>query len=325
MKRYRRLLALVGLSLLLHVLAITWIVGSPAPTFNTPLEAPPAPLALRLQPLQQRALPPAQEVQADVAPLPLPPPKPTPAPSPASEPESAPLAPSVAASPAASAPMPATTPSDAQEPVQMPSRYRARMPPGGTLTYTITRTGQPPVAAHLHWQTLDGAYTLQYDGVMGVLAAQGVTSDAGVAPRTASVQQPGGSVTATTFAIDTITIDGRDYPNSVGSQDRGSLLLQLTGMGLAQPEQLRGVVEVYVATPAGPEIERFQVVGDDTIPTPMGDFATRHLMQLVRVGEPRLEIWLAPGLRWLPVQLRLTAADGAVATQTVTAIADQAP
>ena len=324
MKRYRRLLALVGLSLLLHVLAISWIARRPGPAADAALEAPPAPLALRLQPL-----PPAPEAPA---PAPLPPSEPKVAdPAPAPEPEAALPAPSVAANPPPAPPAPpapppaATAPSDADAPVQMPSRYRSRMPRGATLAYTLTRTGQPPAAARMHWQTAGDAFTLQYDGVMGVLASQGATNDAGVAPQSASAQQTGGSVVATTFATGSITIGGRDYQNSVGSQDRGSLLLQLTGMGLSEPDQLRGVVEVYVAVAAGPEIEKFQVVEDETIPTPMGDIATRHLVQLVRAGEPRLEIWLAPERRWLPVQLRLSAPDGTVATQTVTAITDQAP
>lgn len=44
------------------------------------------------------------------------------------------------------------------------------------------------------------------------------------------------------------------------------------------------------------------------------------MAQLAPEGAPRLEIWLAPGQAWLPVQLRLTLADGAVRTQTLDAV-----
>jgi len=312
MKYHRRLLALVALSLLLHLLAIVWIAQRPAPASPPLLEAAPAPLLLRLQPAVPPPTPPAPAPALASMPVPA-------VPAPRLTPEARAAAPAPALAPAAAPPL-ETAPPD--EPVQMPSRYRARMPPGATLAYTLTRGVAAPVAATLQWTSDGDAYSLHSAGILGTLTSQGATSDAGVAPHTASTQNADGSVASTTFGLGTIAIDGRDYPNSVGSQDRASMLLQLIGMGLAEPDQVRGVIEIYVATATGPVIAKFQVVDDEEVATPLGALAARHLVQLVRTGEPRLEIWLAPGQRWLPVQLRLNAPDGTVSTQTIASIAD---
>jgi hypothetical protein len=307
MKRYRRLLALVALSLLLHVLAIGWVAHYPAPAMNAMLEAPPARLALRLQtaaPHETPAPAPEPVLPPEPAAQPAPPAQPTPNRTRKIVNDAAPASAPVPAAPVA-APSPASSvdpqPPGADVPVQMPGRYRARMPPGATLAYTLVRTGEAPATARLQWQTDGNTYTLLHDGVMGTLASEGGTGDAGVSPGVGTATQANGSKVAATFTRRTIAI------------------------GLAEPDQVHGVIEVYVAAPAGPEIEKFQVMEDETLATPMGDIATRHLVQLVRAGEPRLEIWLAPAWRWLPVQLRLSAPDGTVATQTVTAIADQGP
>lgn len=330
MKRYQRLLALVGLSLLLHLLALTWVTHQARPTIGVPVAAPHAPLALRLQPAQ-RAPTPASE--------PAPAPEPTtassaPAPAPRQEPEritapaaSTPLA-VPDAPPTASAAPPAPPPSGPpglEAIVQMPGRYRSDLPPSTSITYTVTRAGRAQTEAQLRWDTDGATYTVRSDGVMGKLSAQGGGSDAGVSPRTAEEQRDGGATVATAFSVDTIVIDGRDYPNNVGSQDRASLLLQLTGMGLTAPNQLRNAIEIYVAGARAPEIMKFQAGDDEELATPLGAIATRHLVQVVRTGEARLEIWLAPARGWVPVQLRLTAQDGAVSTQTVTRIDSAGP
>jgi hypothetical protein len=323
MKHYRRLLALVALSLFLHLLALTWARHQVLPTMGVAVEAPPPPLALRLQ--QTPPLPAPEPVPEPPPPAPaadLPPPPAKIAapdagnPAPAAEVPAAP-ADTVAAAPAAALP---AGPTGQAAIMRMPGRYRSDLPPSTAITYTVTRPGRAPTAAQLRWDTDGATYTVHSDGILGKLSAQGSGSDAGVSPKTAEEQRTGGKTVTTLFSVDTIAIDGRDYPNNVGSQDRASLLLQLTGMGLTAPIQLRNVIEIFVAGPREPDVMTFQAGEDEELATPLGAIATCHLVQVTRPGAARLEIWLAPALGWVPVQLRLTAPNGAASTQTVTRI-----
>lgn len=312
MKHSRRMLALVALSLLVHLLLLGLVARPRLTSQGAALQAPPAPLALHLHPL------PPQAAQSPLPPA-------TPLPQTATR-AAAPArhvlqpVPPAAASVATQEATPASLEPSQPAMVQMPGRYKVRMPASMTLAYTIVRDGQAPQAASLAYVTDGDNYTMTITGVTGTLSARGANSDDGIAPQTATEQRADGSTVTTGFRQNTIAIDGREYQNSSGSQDRASLLLQLTGMGLANPDQIEDVIEIYVAGTREPEIMRLQVVEDNPLATPLGTMATRHLVQLVRPGESRLEIWLAPERRWIPVQLRTTAPDGAVSTQTITRI-----
>jgi hypothetical protein len=314
MKRYRRLLGLGALSLLLHVLVIKAI----GPTVVARREAPAAPLALRLQP------PPAPDAPVDVpAPLPVPMAAAT-SPVPAATPASVPVAP---AAPAPAPPAPATapvTPLDNVVAGGMPSRYRVRMPPSGTLDYVLTRHDGVQAPAQIAWTTSGNTYTVAADGVTGPLSSTGTLGDTGIAPAEGRMRLANGGDITATFGADGIVIGANTYANGIGSQDQASLLLQLVGMGLAEPEQVAGELAINVATAEGPVVMRFDVTENEDLATPLGVFGTRHLTQMAGPGQARLEIWLAPERGWLPVQLRVTAADGTVTTQAITRM-DAAP
>lgn len=281
-----------------------------------------------------------------VAPAAAPPSRPRPAPRPAPAPKvpagaaeiaaaaqapESPAAPSAPATPAGQ-PAPDAT-ADAPPLVQMPSRYRVRMPEPVLLTYTQTRqsAGGAPEAlpdARIDWRSDGERYALNMDGVLGRLSSRGGSGDAGVRPRSAAEDDGGGGggggkVTEFENGEVRFRASGRSVPDSVGIQDRASLLMQLAGIGLGEPEQLRGTVEVVVAGAADAVIERFEMAGVELLPTALGPIEAWHLAQPVVPGRARLEVWLAPARGWLPVQLRLTGADGVAATQTVSAITPQ--
>jgi hypothetical protein len=329
--RHRRLVALGGLSLLLHLLALAWIdalVAPPPPRIG-------APIALRLvhKPAAAQTTVAAQSAQPQAAlasPLAHASGQARPA-----LPPMRPLLPSPgAADPAAPAPAPASA-APGIAPLQMPGRYRVRPPPSARLSYAVTRTvpGRLPVAgeaAQLAWEYVGGAYRLRLDGVLGRLESEGGEDDAGIAPSHASEAGAGGGAGLTRFNREQGRIEhgalAASEPLNLGSQDRASVLMQLAGIGLAEPDQVQDTLEIVVAGAGGARIARWQVVGKEELATPAGVFAAVRLAQLAPAGEARVEVWLAPERSWLPVQLRVTQADGSVANQVLTQMeTDAAP
>jgi len=344
--RHRRLLALGGLSLLLHLLALAWIGGRVDLAVR---QAQGVAIALRLErasaaPVQAAA----EEAATAAAPVQAPP-------SPAREPVEKAAAPAMlpplqallpAAADADQSPqtdaLPAPAPATPAPPASgnprgaavqtMPGRYQVRMPPSARLRYALSRSapGRPPTPAgdaQLVWEAGAGRYQLRLDGVLGLLESEGGGDDAGIAPEQASEHADGGGGRITRFdrTHGRIASDsGKDEALYLGSQDRASVLLQLAGMGIAAPEQMQGTIEVMVIGPDGARIVRYAVLGRETLSTGAGELATVRLAEQSAPGTRRVEFWLAPERNWMPVQLRVTEPDGSIANQVVTSI-DTAP
>lgn len=300
--RHARLLALGGLSLLLHGALFAWLdarIAAPSPAPATPG------LAVRLaQPLPLVGTPPA------------PAPQPMPIPDPAED--GAPPAPvtDAAATPATAADV-ASAATQGGEAFQMPSRYRVTMPPAVTLDYEVRGPSGPAGEARLQWDTDGVEYRMTLDGILGAIESEGGSDDAGIAPQRASYRIGAGSAQVS-FERERRAIVfgsvGRSAQDRPGSQDGATVLMQLAGIGLADPDQLQDAVDIYVGRADKAAVERFQVLGRERIDTPLGPIDTLHL---ARAGRLPLEIWLAPERGWLPVQLRVGAPDGSVRTQAV--------
>lgn len=348
LSRHRRLLALCGVSAALHLLVLQLLARHGGPE-SMPAPDGPGPLVLRLAPATSplTAAPAAQAAHA-AAPTPAAPPaartrpaaqasaparpaSSTPPPVRADDTATSQAAAASGASPQpVPAPVPAAgtgaggAPSGDALPVQMPARYRVRMPPSVRLAYTLTRrdaTGKagPAQAALLDWRNDDGRYSLRMDGVFGQVSSSGADSDSGILPQRYTARD-GNRETSIAFdpARQRVVFgDGSEAPGAPGLQDRASLLMQLAGIGLARPGQLQDVLEIVVAGADVARIERFQVMGEEQLSTGAGTVKTLRLAQRVAAGEPRLEVWLAPDQGWLPVQLRVTQADGSSATQVL--------
>lgn len=102
-------------------------------------------------------------------------------------------------------------------------------------------------------------------------------------------------------------------PMQDGAQDRLSVLLQLGARIAARPQAYPpgAQLEVQAATTREALIWRFQVEGAEELQLPGGHQATLRLVRRpAGEFEPRLEVWLAPGLDYAPVRLRLTQHNG---------------
>jgi hypothetical protein len=250
----------------------------------------------------------------------------------------APVLPDLEAS--AAVPEPQVQSDNSAAPVAQPpapaGRYRADVPPAAQLTYVLVRTGAAGPAetgeAALDWTRAGTAGTYRLHYVSGIaspvreqlaeLASEGIIGVAGIIPRTMTQQRRGRSRTATHFAERgniSFSASGQVVPMQAGAQDLATWPLQLSAIARAGIGQLATGVVMLVGEERGASMYRVEVLGQEDLVTGVGALATWRLARVPAAGSynARLDIWLAPGHEWFPVQLRSTEANGTVTTQTI--------
>lgn len=339
--RWRRLLTICAASVLLHYLAIGWVgarIGAmpqeeesarPPPIVAQLLAAPAAVPQARPAPVRQRAARAAPAGRRAPAPMPAPLAEEVHVPLPLAEPGA------VAALVDVQSPEPAPAPAAVAAPGP---RFKVSLPPSAELTLDVTRTDASGASwsgkSIMDW-SLDGSryrmtmvasITMVVTVNLAELASEGDIDAAGIAPRKMTEKRRNKAQTATHFnrETDRISFSASEamYPLHPGMQDKTTFALQLAGIARADLEQLMGGIEMVVGEEKDAALYRFVVLGQEEIDTRMGRIATWRLSRPPRPGEykSRVDVWLAPGYDWYPVQLQATEANGAVTTQTISKI-----
>lgn len=348
--RHRRALVLGALIVLLHVALFSFIRG----TFALPrLPASSGIDFVQTRLLREPAPPPAEPAPLPPPKLASLPPPPLPvlaqdsapflnedAVGPALEPGSggsgvdpAPqaVAPVAAVEPPAPAPAEPVPP-----PVPEARRYKVDMPPPAKIMLDVARTDADGTRwsgeAQLAWTFNGDSYRIEFEaGIrivftrinLAVLTSEGAVAATGFAPVKMTEKRRGRALTATHFdwEHDKITFSSsqKTVPLVAGAQDKASVPLQLAAIARGDPAQLSGDIDLQVGEDRDAVVFRFVVVGQEEIDTKLGKLQTVHLSRPPKEGSyrSRLDVWLAPGRGWYPVQIRNTEANGAVTTQTV--------
>jgi len=226
-----------------------------------------------------------------------------------------------------------------EAPAQGARRYKVNLPPSAKLDMDVARVDADGTkwtgSANMSWQTDGSTYQASAEAGISLLVTRlnllvmrsaGTIDDYGIAPNTSTQKRARRAETATHFNRDagTITFSAseRSYPLMVGAQDMTTVPFQLGGIGRADVNQFGSDIDMQVGEDKEANMFRFQLVGEEELDTKMGKVVTWHLSRPPRPGSysSRLDIWLAPGLNWYPVQLRNTEASGALTTQTVSKI-----
>jgi hypothetical protein len=218
-------------------------------------------------------------------------------------------------------------------------RYKVNLPPSASFDMTVDRVDADGTkwtgSATMTWHTDGSRYKASVEAGVSVLItrinllvlrSEGEIDDYGIAPVTVTEKRARRAETATHFnrADGTITFSAseRSYPLLVGAQDKATVPFQLGGIGRADVNQFGSDIDIQVGEEKEATIFRFQLIGEEEIDTKTGKVVTWHLSRPPKPGSysSRLDIWLAPGLNWYPIQIRNTEASGALTTQTVSNI-----
>ncbi|MDP3761337.1 MAG: DUF3108 domain-containing protein [Ramlibacter sp.] len=104
-----------------------------------------------------------------------------------------------------------------------------------------------------------------------------------------------------------------DAPLLPGAQDRLSVLLQLAALVAGAPAKFPPATSIMIQTAGTREAEPwvFTVEGEEQLDLPGGPVAAFKLTRAPRKEfDVKVELWLAPGMDYVPVRLRLTQPNG---------------
>jgi hypothetical protein len=220
-----------------------------------------------------------------------------------------------------------------------PRRYKVDLPPAAEITLDVARTDANGTRwngeALLSWSLGPSGYRIRVEAGIRVvfarvnlltLTSEGTLGEEGFVPTLMTEKRRGRALTATHFNRKdgslTFSASQAKYALLPGTQDKASLPLQLAAIARGDPKQLSGNIDILVGEDRDASVFSFVVAGQEQIDTRLGRIATWHLVRPPKPGSynSRLELWLAPGYGWYPVQIRNVEASGAVTIQTVSNI-----
>jgi hypothetical protein len=150
-------------------------------------------------------------------------------------------------------------------------------------------------------------------------SSKGDLTDSGLQPLRFG-DKPRGAEQATHFqrekGIISFSANNPDVPLQTGAQDKLSALLQLSALVAGEPARYtRGASIAFQAADAHrAELWNFKVGATESLELPGGVLTALKLSKEPTVEfDQRIEVWLAPELRYLPVRIRITEANGAFA------------
>jgi hypothetical protein len=208
-------------------------------------------------------------------------------------------------------------------PVAAPSRPSLEWPPSTRLTYTLT--GERGAGRHLYgratveWRREGSHYQVQFDIHITPMIDQHMFSDGTIAedglrprhydesfsflfstPRTRKIE----------FGADEVTLDnGRRVARLPQTQDGASQFVQFVWMFYSHPERLApgNIVQIPLALPYSLRRWNYRVTGAERLDLAFGTIGAVHLKPILdgprRPNEYPFEIWTAPSLQYLPVQI----------------------
>lgn len=237
-----------------------------------------------------------------------------------------PVAPQPIAEPAA-APAPASAESaPAAAPLLRERTVQAStfsIPGSVRLHYQVqaqTRAGLWNARAELLWRHDGSSYDAKLDISMPFVPSRiqrstGRITAEGLAPTRFSDKAR--SEEATHFERDkgrlVFSTNKPEAPLLAGAQDRLSVLLQLGAMIAGEPLKYPPATTITVQTAGTREADQwlFTVEGEEELQLPGGTLRALKLVRNPRKEfDQKVELWLAPGMDYVPVRLRLTQANG---------------
>ena len=208
------------------------------------------------------------------------------------------------------------------------------VPPSADLQYKISAhqkgislTGD----AVVNWRAGDGQYSVTSESHAQILGkilenrSEGAIDDFGLAPVSFTEKRFRKEQTVATFdrAAKSLSFNSgsKNYALTGGEQDRASAQWQLTALARAQPDKFSAGSEwrFLVAGRKDAEPWTFKVVKREKIATGLGQLDAVHLVKAPPANskEQHVDLWLAPGHDWYPVQIRFSDEDGEFVEQTI--------
>ncbi|MDF1486264.1 DUF3108 domain-containing protein [Ramlibacter sp. H39-3-26] len=275
--------------------------------------APPRPRPPRPRPAPPVAAPPPPPVQEEAAPAPVP--------LTAMPPDSGASLQAVdTAEPAAiPAPIPAAEPVPAAEPPPPP----VRVPASARLAFDVRGAAKGfsySARAELSWQQDGARYTARQEigaFLLGsrVQTSRGDITAQGLVPERFSDKTR--SEKAAHFDYDqhrvTFSANAPDAALPAGAQDRLSVFLQLAALLGGDPQRYPPGTTITLQAVGTSAVDEwaFTVGAEETLDLPAGPLAAWRLSRVPRHPyDQQADIWLAPGLDYLPVRIRLTQSSG---------------